>query len=265
MTSIDGNPSSDRLARAGLMNRREAVRRVTFLLGGTTLIGGNALLAACSRDADRGVTSVGTFTADDIALLDEIADTLLPETSTPGARAAGVGPFMALMATDTYDADEQSIFREGMRTLEEASRELNGASFLEATPEQRLALLEQLDREQHEYMTARGAAQRRRALAAVRDTTQVADSAAAQPNAGDAFLPDQRQENAAASGTASAAPAITADAPPHYFRMMKELALLGFFTSEIGYTQVQRYEETPGRFEPCVDYTAGEAAWAPHA
>lgn len=53
--------------------------------------------------------------------------------------------------------------------------------------------------------------------------------------------------------------------PVHYFRMMKELALLGYFTSEIGYKQAMRYIETPGRFDPCVPYAAGDRAWAPHA
>ena len=47
--------------------------------------------------------------------------------------------------------------------------------------------------------------------------------------------------------------------------MIKELTLLGYFTSEIGYTQAMRYVETPGRFDPCVTYTVGDKAWAPHA
>jgi hypothetical protein len=47
--------------------------------------------------------------------------------------------------------------------------------------------------------------------------------------------------------------------------MMKELTMLGYFTSEIGMTQAQRYIESPGRFDPCVPYTAGEKSWAPHA
>jgi hypothetical protein len=47
--------------------------------------------------------------------------------------------------------------------------------------------------------------------------------------------------------------------------MLKELTLLGYFTSEIGYTQAMRYVETPGRFEPCITYTTGDKAWAPHA
>jgi hypothetical protein len=50
--------------------------------------------------------------------------------------------------------------------------------------------------------------------------------------------------------------------PSHYFRMMKDLTLLGYFTSEIGCTQARRYVETPGKFEGCVPYTKGDKAWA---
>jgi hypothetical protein len=53
--------------------------------------------------------------------------------------------------------------------------------------------------------------------------------------------------------------------PAHYFRMMKELALLGYFTSEIGCTEALRYIETPGRYDPCLPYTPGDRAWASHA
>jgi hypothetical protein len=147
----------------------------------------------------------------------------------------------------------------------------HGAGFIDATPEQRLALLEQLDAEQYDYMTRVNAAISRRALAAagVRDTTVVAQAASRTPDAatvpqGDAFLPDQRRENALAA-PGNSAPAITADSLPHYFRMIKELTLLGYFTSEIGYTQAMRFEETPGGFEPCGPYQAGETVWAPHA
>ena len=53
--------------------------------------------------------------------------------------------------------------------------------------------------------------------------------------------------------------------PTHYFRMIKELALLGFFTSEIGYTKAMRYVETPGRFDPCVPLAPGDTLWGSHA
>ena len=191
-----------------MINRREAIKRVTALLGGVVFVGSSDLLTAVEHAHARAATShaqVGAFSAQDIALLDEVADTILPETKTPGAKAAHVGPFMALMVTDTYDDGQQAIFRDGMRKL-------NDAAFMAATPAQRLAQLEQLDREQKAYMDTR------------------------------------------AQG-----------APPHFFRLMKELTLFGYFTSEIGCTQAMRYRETPGRFDPCVPYTPGETAWAGHA
>lgn len=213
------------------IDRREAIRRVVGMLGGVTLVGGSALIAAC-ENARRPVAAVGVpigeFTTDDIALLDEIADTILPPTNTPGAKAAQTGAFMALMVTDTYKPRDQQVFRAGMRTLDDACRAANGVSFMQATPAQRLALLERLDREQKEHRDARQAARKARAAA---------DTAAARD-----------------------------DPPPaHYFRMMKELALVGYFTSEIGCTQALRYMESPGRYDPCVPYAPGERSWASHA
>src|SRR5690606_27095850 len=152
------------------------------------------------------------FTADEVALLDEVADTILPETSTPGAKAAGVGPFIAVMVADTYTERDQQVFKAGLGTLDDESRAANGVGFLAASPAERLALLERLDAEQADYMRSRAA-----------------------------------------------------DQPPHYFRMIKELTLLGYFTSEIGYTEAMRYVEAPGRFDPCVPHSPGDKIWAPHA
>src|SRR6266566_4980266 len=105
------------------IDRREAIRRVTAMLGGVALTGGGTLLTAVERAhaRARAVRQVGTFTAQDIALLDEVADTILPETKTPGAKAAHTGAFMALMVTDTYDERQQAIFRDGMQKLNDAA------------------------------------------------------------------------------------------------------------------------------------------------
>ncbi|MGH7699025.1 MAG: gluconate 2-dehydrogenase subunit 3 family protein [Gemmatimonadales bacterium] len=194
------------------IDRREAIGRVTALLGGIALAGGTRLLEAAERlhpSIRAAVTrrGVGAFTPQDVALLDDVADTILPQTTTPGAKAAQTGAFMALMVTDSYTESDQAVFREGMEKLK-------AASFMTLTPAQRLTMLAQLDREQKAYMDAR------------------------------------RRED---------------DTPRHSFRMMKELALLGYFTSEIGCTQAQRYIEAPGRFDPCVPYAPGDSAWAGHA
>ncbi|MGQ0647811.1 MAG: gluconate 2-dehydrogenase subunit 3 family protein [Gemmatimonadaceae bacterium] len=221
------------------IDRREAIRRVTALLGGTALIGGSTLMNACRNDRAPAQAGVGSFTSADVAFLDEVADTILPTTSTPGAKAAQTGAFMALMVTDTYDEKDQKIFRDGMRQLDEASQQAHNASFMASTPAQRLAVLEAVDREQKAYQDAKKKAED--------------DQKNDQQRNDDRRKDDPRKDDPAT------------DRPNHYFRMMKELALLGYFTSEIGYMQAQRYVEAPGKFEPCVPYAAGERSWAPHA
>ena len=44
--------------------------------------------------------------------------------------------------------------------------------------------------------------------------------------------------------------------------MMKELTLLGFFTSEIGATKALRYVAVPGKYVGCIPYNKGDKAWA---
>jgi hypothetical protein len=248
---------------AELVTRREAIRRVTLLLGGLTLVGGDALLTGCARDAST-LGRAAQFTAADVAFLDELADTILPTTSTPGAKAARTGPFMARMVTDAYSPRDQQVFREGMRVVDDESRKANDVAFMQATPAQRLALLQRFDREQWQQSEARDAQKRAKALQ--RLDAPLAPRPPEETKTGDAFVPDERKENVPGAPQGNtAAPAITAEPPAHFFRMMKELALLGYFTSEIGCTQAQRYLETPGRFEPCVPYVKGTPAWAGHA
>ena len=239
------------------IDRREAIKRVAFILGGVTFVGGSSLLTACQNRDQKVVQAgdkVGDFSTSDISMLDEIADTILPDTKTPGAKAAGVGPFMALMVTDCYHPKDQKVFRDGLQKLDDACKKANNVSFVSATPQQRLDLLTAIDKEAKTYSDAVEAARKRQS-----DTTKTMVEKKAE-----AKLPDERKE-AGIGGDAGGAVAITADSPPHYFRMMKELTMLGYFTSEIGMTKAQRYAETPGKYDPCVPYKPGDKAWAPHA
>jgi hypothetical protein len=52
------------------------------------------------------------------------------------------------------------------------------------------------------------------------------------------------------------------DEPTHYFRMMKELTLLGYFTSKEGITLAKRYMPVPGKYIGCVPYKKGDKAIA---
>jgi hypothetical protein len=52
--------------------------------------------------------------------------------------------------------------------------------------------------------------------------------------------------------------------PEHYYRVFKELVLLGFITSEIGCTMALEYVPVPGRYEGCIRYDRVNKAWAPN-
>ncbi len=189
------------------MNRREAVSRVAILLGGT-VIGAEFFLNGCSP-AEKKYGASLSFTPEDIAYLDEIAETIIPKTNTPGAKDAQVGKFMTVMVNDCYDEKQQKTFLEGMTTLNEASKKKNGKAFMDATPEQRKELLTEIDKEAKDYAK------------------------------------NKKKED-----------------DPHYFSLMKQLTLLGFFTSKPGATEALRYVAVPGRFEGCMPYKKGDKAWA---
>ena len=202
------------------MNRRDALSRVALLLGGT-VVGAQFFLEGC-KPADKKSVSDLNFQPDDIAFLDEVAETILPTTaSSPGAKAAQVGAFMTVMIKDCYEEKDQKIFTEGMDKLQEASKKKHGKNFMESTPEQRHALLVDLDKEQKDYSK-------------------------------------EHQDKA----TQARAEKKEYKYDPHYFRLMKELTLLGYFTSEVGATKALRYIESPGRYEGCVPYKKGDKAWA---
>ena len=47
----------------------------------------------------------------------------------------------------------------------------------------------------------------------------------------------------------------------HFFTMLNQLTVWGFFSSEPGATQALRYVPIPGRYEGCIPYKEGDGAW----
>src|ERR1700748_3677476 len=119
------------------MNRRDALGRVALLLGGT-VVGAELFLSGCKNTPDKNIGAGGTnFSNDDIAYFDEIAETILPRTDTPGAKEAKVGDFMSRIVKDCYTEAEQKTFLDGMNKLNEASKKKFDHAFMDITPEQR--------------------------------------------------------------------------------------------------------------------------------
>jgi hypothetical protein len=120
------------------------------------------------------------------ARLVEIAETILPETDTPGAKAARVHVFVDLaLARCIVPAQQQAVV---------AAIVALGADFVNVSPTERQRRVEQM--------------------------------------------------------------------PTEALGLLRELTMLGYFTSEIGATQALAYDAVPGGYRGCVDLKPGQKAWA---
>ena len=195
------------------MDRREAVKYISILMGGA-VIGGDAFLSGCKTKT--ATVNIAELTTEDIAYLNEVGETILPRTSTPGAKDANVGEFMKVMVRDCYEEADQKAFADGMGKLNDASDKKFNKDFMELTPQQRHDLLVEIDKEAWDYQK------------------KVADFN---------MKEGQKEKDETAKGNKNY---VKQHMAPHYFTMMKQLTLLGFFTSEPGMTKAVRYLQVPG-------------------
>ena len=189
------------------MNRRDAIRSVAFMLGGTFSA---PTLLAMDR-WERG--TVGEILSTKLVLTDqqkliisEVAELIIPKTNTPGAKDAGVPAFIVMMLQDCYKTPEHASFLEGVKSLEEKK-------FLTLSTAQKTEMLKQVESDSVEQMKAYQVQQ-----------TKMGDN-------------EDREQMAAQ----------TKGLP--YWRLMKELTMLGYFTSEEGIKSSFDYVPIPGKLE----------------
>ena len=132
------------------------------------------------------------FTGAEYAMVERLADIIIPNDGTPGAKDAGVAEFIDFMVAS--DPEVQYGFRTGLTWLNVQAERINGKRFVDLTPEQQTSLLEPLGFKEK-----------------------------ARPGEEDGV---------------------------RFFRMMREYTVTGFYTSEIGYKELDNpalkfYAESP--------------------
>jgi hypothetical protein len=174
------------------LNRREAVQRLTLLLGGvlsaqvTAALHGEVLNIGASVKVDAGTE----------ALLADVADTIIPDTGTPGAKAAGAEKFILRVMRDCYRYEDQRDFYAGLAGLDAAAKAGGAKGFSQLDPAARAETLK-------------------------------------------AYAEKNRT----------------------FFKTMRELTVVGYFTSEIGATKALAYLPIPGRFEGDIALEPGQKTW----
>jgi hypothetical protein len=192
------------------MHRRQALR----------LLASAATLPLLSREAFSLFQAVHeqmpeqavlkTFNPQQNAIVTTIAELIIPQTDTPGAKAARVNEFIDLILTEWYDEDEKSTFMTGLADVDSRTHELYGKDFVDCAEKQQVEILQALDDE----VAAREQDARRRR----------------------SHPPEK-----------------------NFFFMMKQLTLVGYYTSQVGFEQELHGEIIPARHAACVPLD-GEAA-----
>jgi hypothetical protein len=134
------------------VNRREMLRRMMAGGVGATVAPWVAGLAQAAeeRAAHMHATAQATPAAADWTpkvlsahqnqVVVELTELIIPQTDTPGAKAALVNRFIDNFLEDADPRDRKEFFR-GLQWVDERSRDLFGADFLATSPEQQNALL----------------------------------------------------------------------------------------------------------------------------
>ena len=170
------------------MNRRNAVARVAWMVGGVL---STPTLMAMHQWEQVVDEQTGTRPESDDFILDDgqretvarVSDIIIPRTDTPGAIDVGVPAFIDVMLRDCYKKPAQDTFLMGVQ-------DLGRNNFLSLSPDQQMAALKQVE-------------------------------ASSTPNASN----------------------------PPFWQIIKEVTLLGYFTSEAGIKASFDYQPIPGKFE----------------
>jgi glucoside 3-dehydrogenase (cytochrome c) hitch-hiker subunit len=193
------------------MQRREALR----------LLASAAALPLLSREAFSMFQAVHESLSQQAALkslnphqdatVTVISELIIPQTDTPGAKAARVNEFIDLILSEWYDEDEKSTFLTGLSDVDARARDLFGKDFVDCGQKSQVEILQALD---DEVASAREPDRRRRRN-----------------------LPPER----------------------NFFFMIKQLTLIGYYTSQIGFEQELHGEIIPSRHAGCVPLEEGAA------
>jgi hypothetical protein len=156
-------------------------------------------------------SALKTLTPDQDATVTTIAELIIPQTNTPGAKATKVNEFIDLMLSDWYDDVAKAAFLAGLADVDQRSQKLFGKKFVACSEAQQKKLLTALDKE---------------------------------------ALDARKQEPAAA--------AAGAPFPFNFFGMMKRLTLVGYYTSEVGFTKELRKSIIPPTHKGCALIAGGD-------
>jgi len=125
------------------LSRRDAIK-----LGAAATVAASVGVpdAVAAQSAAAAKAAPATFlTRSELALLDELAEMIIPsDEHSPGARAAKVASYIDARLAEAWEDSDRTTWREGLRLIDRLATQSAGRPFVEASAEQRLALLQRI-------------------------------------------------------------------------------------------------------------------------
>ena len=219
-----------------MISRREALQRMGALTGGALSLSTVAgVLGGCrAGPAEEGAQFA--LSASERELLSEVAECIIPATDTAGARKAGVPSFIEKLLGEWMVPLEREHFLTGLKSVNEVSQKLHEVSFSELNEDSRVGVLERL----------------------------AAEAEKSEPEVREVPIPESWADVLPAENLAPSTgrPETVEVRLRPFFAHVKELTMVGYYTSEIGASQELQYLHTPGRYEGCLPLEEVGRTWA---
>lgn len=194
------------------MHRRDLLARVALLAAGS--LASRLIQAAAAGTSLHSAPEAFSLDQSQRLMVAQLSELIIPETDTPGARAAGVPDFINRVVSDWYTPTERRIFCEGLVSLDDGCLVQHGKRFNECSGAQQTAALQAIDEQSRSY--------RSKATRSFDGTDE--------------------------------------DSP--FFYKLKELTVLGYYTSQVGATTELAYNPVPGRYDGDLDFAEVGRQWS---
>ncbi len=129
------------------INRREVIYRLSAILGVAFT---EPLMAGAMGQKTYFGPSV-KYSPQQEALIAEIADVIIPATSTPGAKEAGAEKFIVRVVQDCFEKKEQDEFYAGLEGVEKRSSSKFGKSFAALSAEQKKQVVRETETDDKKF------------------------------------------------------------------------------------------------------------------
>ena len=136
------------------MDRRTFLTGSSKILGVLTISPGLLVFNSCSNNEKTAYN--GVFSTDDVRSFNELGDVIIPPTNTPGAKAAQVGEFIALIVQDCYSQEDKVKFKRNLADVNTFSRQNFSCLFLDCTEQQRIELVSKMEIDHEGYKSIKG-------------------------------------------------------------------------------------------------------------